>query len=307
MAQKHGAAVTTGLRLKKLGNTIQEMIGGRAVHPVNAVIGGFGTPPSSGDLVALRELLEQGLRDCELTVETVAGLPPVPFCDADTCYAATRPLEGYGYYRGDTVDLLMGGARTSFGAGDYRRLTGEKTVPHSHAKHSLYLGRPFMVGSLARLTVNGDLLSGRAAEVRHEFGLDDPSRNPMDNNKAQAVELVQDVESALAIVNTLLGEGLVHETPPRVHPRAGMGTAVTEAPRGLLIHSYTYDKEGNVVHADVVTPTAVNAASMEAHFRQAVAQCEAGDDLARRLEMIARAYDPCISCSVHVVRKRHVV
>lgn len=162
-----------------------------------------------------------------------------------------------------------------------------------------------MVGSLARVAVNGGLLSERAAEAARAFGLDTPSRNPMDNNKAQAVELVHDVEAALATVNVLLREGLVHEAPPRIRPRAGTGTAVTEAPRGLLIHSYTYDREGNVVQADVVTPTAVNAASMEEHFRLSVAQ-SGGDDITHRLEMIARAYDPCISCSVHVVQKGHV-
>ena len=305
MAADHGDAVAVGLRLKKLGNTIQEAIGGRAIHPVNAVVGGFGALPATGELAALRDALDAGMRDCEQVLEIVAGLPPVPYCDADIAFAAMKARGSYGYYAGDTIDLLAAGKRTSFPVNDYRALATEEVVRHSHAKHSRYSGRPFMVGSLARVAVNGDLLTGRAAEAVGAFGLDAPSRNPMDNNKAQAVELVHDVEAALATVNVLLREGLVREAPPRIRPRAGTGTAVTEAPRGLLIHSYTYDREGNVVHADVVTPTAVNAASMEEHFRLSVAQC-GGDDITRRLEMIARAYDPCISCSVHVVQKGHV-
>jgi sulfhydrogenase subunit alpha len=306
MAAKHGDAVALGLRLKKLGNTIQETLGGRAVHPVNAVLGGFGTLPATDDLIALRAALEQGLRDCEQTIEIVAALPPVPYCDADTAFAATRAPDAYGYYHGDAIDLCTGDERTSFPASEYRRLLREDVVAHSHAKHSRCQGRAFMVGALARLVVNGDRLQGRAAEVRDALGLGALSRNPMDNNGAQAVELVHDVETALAMVERLLGDGVAAEAPPRVRPRAGTGTAVTEAPRGLLVHSYTYDEEGNVVHADVVTPTAANAACMEDHFRDAVVRSGAGDDLAKRLEMIARAYDPCISCSVHVVRKRHV-
>jgi sulfhydrogenase subunit alpha len=91
-----------------------------------------------------------------------------------------------------------------------------------------------------------------------------------------------------------------------VQPRAGTGAAITEAPRGLLIHSYTYDDDGRVTAADVITPTALNAASIELHFRRAVEQCTDRDEavISKRLQMIARAYDPCISCSVHLLRKR---
>jgi sulfhydrogenase subunit alpha len=306
MAAEHGDAVALGLRLKKLGNTIQEAIGGRAIHPVNAVIGGFGKLPATAELVELRTALEQGIGDCERAIEILGALPPARFCDAETIFAAMRPTEGYGYYRGNTIELRAGDTKTLFAVNDYRGLVTEEVVAHSHAKHSRHQGRSFMVGSLARLAVNGGALTGRAAQARQAFGLDTLSHNPMDNNLAQAVELVHDVEVALETVDALLRDGLVPEQAPSVRPRAGTGTAVTEAPRGILIHSYTYDREGNVVHADVVTPTAVNAASMEAHFRQTVLQNGAGDDITQKLEMIARAYDPCISCSVHVVRKRHV-
>lgn len=307
MAAGHGDAVRMGLRLKKLGNTIQETLGGRAIHPVNAVIGGFGALPSTRELSALRDALLPALDDCERTIEIMAGLPPTPFVDAATAFAALRPRGGYGYYLGDTIELRAPDGRTTFRAEDYRRLTGEKVVPHSTAKHSRYADRPFMVGSLARLAVNADLLGPRAAAAAKRLGLEPPHRNPMDNNKAQAVELLHDVETALATVDDLLRARLVPEHPAPVRPRAGTGTAITEAPRGLLVHSYTYDREGHVVHADVVTPTAMNAASIEEHFRAAVGVAGEGDDLGRMLGMIARAYDPCISCSVHVVRKRHVV
>jgi sulfhydrogenase subunit alpha len=184
-------------------------------------------------------------------------------------------------------------------------LTNEKSVLHSHAKHSSFHGRPFMVGSLARLTVNPQRLTGKLAVAMERLQLQLPAGNPMDNNKAQAVELVGDIERALEIIERLLRDGVKDERPAKVNVRAGTGTAITEAPRGLLIHSYTYDAEGRIAAADVITPTALNAASMELHFRRMVEQCTEREDavIAKRLQMIARAYDPCISCSVHLVRR----
>ncbi len=298
-------AAKLGLRLKKLGNSIQETIGGRAIHPVNAVVGGFGRLPSVDQLVALRDGLAAAMADCGAMIDLLATLPPADFCRADTVFAALRSPEAYGYYAGDEIAVMANGKRESVLAASYRTLTNEKAVAHSHAKHSSYRGRPFMVGALARLTANREKLTPRALEAMNRIGLALPSANPMDNNKAQAVELVFDVEYAFEIVERLLSEGLKDERPVPVRPKAGAGTAVTEAPRGLLFHSYTYDADGRIVTADVITPTALNAASIEDHFRRTVEQ-NPGDRtaaLAKKLEMIARAYDPCISCSVHVIRK----
>jgi sulfhydrogenase subunit alpha len=159
---------------------------------------------------------------------------------------------------------------------------------------------------LARLTVNQQRLTGKLAAVSERLQLRLPATNPMDNNKAQALELVGDIERALQIIEQLLRDGIKDERPAEVHVRAGTGTGITEAPRGLLIHSYSYDAEGRITAADVITPTALNAACMELHFRRAVEQSAEREEavLAKRLQMIARAYDPCISCSVHLVRRQ---
>jgi sulfhydrogenase subunit alpha len=164
-----------------------------------------------------------------------------------------------------------------------------------------------MVGSLARMAVNGDLLNGSVAGVAEKFGLALPFRNPMDNNKAQALELVYDIRRALEIVDRVLVEGLREEAPVAVQPKAGSGTGVTEAPRGLLVHSYSYDAQGCITAADVITPTAFNVASVEDHLRGTAEQNSGDGDptLTKKLEMVVRAYDPCISCSVHLVRKRN--
>jgi len=307
MAGRHRDAVALGLRLKKLGNTIQETIGGRAIHPVNAVVGGFGRPPSTDELVALEHALESGVSDALTATEIVASLPAADFCDTETAVAALETPERYGYSDGRHIAVRNNGSAARIPIADYRSLTNERVVPHSHAKHSHHDERPFMVGALARLTVNGGRLTEAARSVMRTLDLHLPSRNPMDNNKAQAVELILDIEMALGIVRRLLGADRRDTTPAPVVPRAGTGTAVTEAPRGLLVHSYTYDAAGRVERADVITPTAMNAASIERHFRDAVDRGAALDDgaLRQRLEMIARAYDPCISCSVHLIRRRH--
>jgi len=300
------AAVLLGLRLKKLGNLIQETIGGRAVHPVNAVLGGFGRVPAFDQLIELRSAVMQGMTDADAAIDVVASLPAADFCHSDTLYAALRSPNLDSYYAGDEVMVVSKGSRAIIRAPEYQELTNEKAVPHSHAKHSTFRGSPFMVGSLARLSVNPRRLTGRLAVAVKRLKLVLPADNPMDNNKAQALELINDVERALELIEQLLREGVKDERPVPVHPRAGSGTAITEAPRGLLIHSYTYDEEGRVVSADVVTPTALNAASLELHLRRAVEQCPERDEavISKRLQMIARAYDPCISCSVHLVRKR---
>jgi sulfhydrogenase subunit alpha len=306
LAADHPDAVKLGLRMKKLGNTIQETLGGRAVHPINAKLGGFGKLPSVESLVTLREALLQGVADSEATLKLLASLPPAEFCHTDTVFAALSSPVNHGYYAGDEIIVSSNGHRQSVPAAAYRSLSNEQAVPGSHAKHSQFKGKPFMVGSLARLSVNTQGLTERARLAMGELGLRLPSNNPMDNNKAQAVELVHDVHYGLAMVDRLLREGIKQEGCVPVRPKAGTGTGVTEAPRGLLVHSYTYDEEGRITAADVITPTAFNAASIENHFRFTVEQSATKDVLVlrKKLEMVARAYDPCISCSVHLLQRR---
>jgi sulfhydrogenase subunit alpha len=306
LARDYPDAVKMALRLKQLGNTIQEVIGGRAVHPVNAIVGGFGRMPAEEQLIALREALLAGIQDCRTAIDLLSTLPAADYCQAETVFAALDSQGGYGYFHGDEVTIVSNGERTQLPAEQYLAFTNEKAVPHSHAKHSSFNGRPFMVGALARLTAQHGKLDTRAHEVMARLGLTLPSRDPMDNNKAQAVELSADLHLALETVDQLLASGIRDEPPVAFEPRAGAGTAITEAPRGILIHSYRYDADGRIASADVITPTALNAASVEDHLRCSVQQAGTNEtaELKRRLEMIVRAYDPCISCSVHLVRRR---
>jgi len=296
MAVDRPETVQVGLRLKRLGNRIQETIGGRSIHPVNAVIGGFATVPDMPALVKLRESLEQGCIDAQASIDVMSSLPSAEFCHTGTVFAALRD-PNIVVQDGEGEDLIP--------PGEYRTLTNEKKAPFSNAKLSLFRGTPFMVGALARLNINPDTITSRSADAADALKLKLPSSNPMDNNKAQAVELVIFLHRALQIVDVLLEKGCEAEPPVEVVARAGNAVAIIEAPRGLLVHNYTFDEQGCIRAADVVTPTAMNAASMEKHFRAAVEESESKEPpvLTRKVEMLARAYDPCLSCSVHILQR----
>jgi len=305
LAESHRDAVELALRLKRLGNTIQEVVGGRAVHPVTAVVGGFSHVPSAEDFFALRTALLEGRRDMEVALDLVAQLPHVDVGRSATAYAALRAVDTYNYLGGRELVLVDSGRTVAVPVTAYRSITHEQTVPHSHAKHSRWDGSPYMVGALARLVVNGDLLPASGRQAIERVGLAQPYTDPLDNNRAQAVELLVDIERAIELVDEELAATDSAEPAP-IRVRAGAGTGAGEAPRGLLIHSYRYNEDGRLQTADVITPTALNAASIEHRLRRAV-EIGPRDDpalLRRRLEMVVRAYDPCISCSVHVVDAR---
>jgi sulfhydrogenase subunit alpha len=298
-------AVKIALRLKKLGNTIQEVVGGRAVHPINHVIGGFGRVPSVDELVSLRDQVRGGLGDCEKALAVLATIPIPEFVNEPIRCAAVVP-EDEAFFFGNEMEILDGGTRARIPVRDYRKFTNEHLVPHSHAKHSSYSGRSYMVGALPRLTLHGDRITGMARKAWDTLKLKTPSSNILMNNVAQAIEMIFSVEQALRLLDELLDAGIVQEAPASYKVHTCSGAAATEVPRGTLFHSYEIDADGRVAAADVITPTAQNLSNAEDQLRATVKQgLEAGasdSTIEQRLAMVARAYDPCISCSVHVMR-----
>ncbi|HYK91385.1 MAG TPA: Ni/Fe hydrogenase subunit alpha [Acidobacteriota bacterium] len=296
-------AVRMALRLKKLGNTIQEVVGGRAVHPVNYVIGGFGRVPGTDELVALKKEITAGLADCERTME-VLGTVNVPSIAREPVRCAALLPEDEGLFFGNTILISDRGSVVRIPVRDYRTLTNEHCVAYSHAKHSEHDNKSYMVGALARLTLNGDRVDGMARKAWEKLGLAVPPVNIVMNNIAQAVEMIYSVERSLRIVNRLIAEGIREEAPADYRPHACAGAAATEVPRGTLFYSYELDDQGRVLSADVITPTAQNLSNAEDQMRAVVKQSVGVSDglLAQWLQIVARAYDPCISCSVHVIR-----
>jgi sulfhydrogenase subunit alpha len=300
LASDHLQEVKMGLELKKLGNTIQETIGGRAIHAVNAVVGGFGRLPTPEDLLALKQQLKIGLEQSLATVDLVSGLQVPDFCTSPNVYAALSSDNSEYSLFGDKIALSTGDTKD---IGSYKDICCETVVPHSHAKHSRFKGSPFMVGALARIVLNGEKLSGQAKRAREKLDFDLLAGNPLHNNTAQAIEIVYSIERSIQIIEELLNLGIKDEKPVEVTPRAGTGTGAVEAPRGTLYHSYSFDKKGRLTEADVITPTAQNLANIEKDLHVSVEKLINGpkESLAPKLEMVVRAYDPCISCAVHLV------
>jgi sulfhydrogenase subunit alpha len=301
MASEYPKEVSIALGLKKLGNTIQELVGGRAVHPINPIIGGFGVVPSKRDLLQLKHELEQGLENALLTVDIYEKLLPLPsFADSPTVYTALVPREPRYSYLGDIIQTSTG---ETFQVESYRKICHERVVSHSHAKQSLFADKPFLTGSLARLNLNHKHLQGSAKNVQKRLLPELPSFNILHNNTAQLIEIIHSIERSIHLINTLLERGLEAEASVTVKPKAGRGVGALEVPRGTLFHSYEYNEEGILVDADVITPTAQNLANAERDLKKAAENLltEQEDTLRFNLEMIARAYDPCISCAVHLV------
>jgi len=300
LAADYPKEVKLGLDLKKLGNTLQETIGGRAIHSVNAVVGGFGRLPARQQLEDLKEQLNKGLEQTLVAVDFVSSLPVPDFCTSPNIYAALASNgEGYRLF-GDKIVLSTGDMKE---IGAYKDVCNETVVPHSHAKHSRFKGNPFMVGALARIALNGKTLSGQAKQLEARLDLDWFFGNPLHNNIAQAIELLYSIENAIEIIDELLATGIKQEKPAEVTAGPGTGTGAVEAPRGTLYHRYRFDEGGRLTEADVITPTAQNLANLEKDLRVTVENSihESNGSIASKLEMVVRAYDPCISCAVHLL------
>lgn len=306
MSADYPEEVTFALRLKQLGNRIQTLVGGRPVHPINTLVGGFGKLPDYRDLAALRGELTEALEPLMRFVEIAAGIEIPVWAERPTVYVALRPIAGGYRFRGDSICTSRGG---EFPVESYRDVVREFSVGHSRAMHAeLSSGDSYMVGALARLALWGDHLKGRAREVFDRLFPDGVVDNILLNNWAQLVEIVHCLERGIEVCDLLLGMPEAAREVATYDVRAGRGVAALEAPRGTLFHEYEIDDDGRVVSANVITPTAQNLANAEHDLRSAAGNRLAAmpprndAELRLDLEMVARAYDPCISCSVHVVR-----
>jgi len=306
MAEDYPEEVASALQMKQLGNRVQDLIGGRPVHPVNALVGGFGRVPSHADIESLRNELAAGLETSMPFVDLAASIEIPGWASQPTLFVALRP-DGPGFrFRGSTICTSRG---EEYPVAAYRDVVREFTVEHSQARHAaLASGESYMVGALARLALWGDRLGGRARTAFETLFPAGAADNVLFNNWAQLVELIHSLERGLEICDELLSMPEDGRQIAEYEVRAGRGVAAVEVPRGTLFHEYELDDEGRVVAANIVTPTAQNLLNAERDLRHAVEEMLASgtvqDDTKLRFDLglIARAYDPCISCSVHVVR-----
>jgi sulfhydrogenase subunit alpha len=297
MARDHPAVVEGALRLKKAGNTLMRIVGGREIHPVNVRVGGFYRAPERAELAEAAAELEAAREFARDAIAFTAGLP-FPDVEEDFHFVALREPDRYAIESG----RLVSSGGLDIGPGEYEDHFAEEHVEHSTALHSRLraTGERYLVGPLARWALNRDRLPAPVLEAAGAAGLEPVCRNPFRSIVVRAVEQHFALEEALRLI-------AAYEPPPpavAVPPRAATGTGWSEAPRGMLWHRYEIDGDGTVLDARIVPPTSQNQARIEQSVRAVVERhLELPDtELQHRCEQAVRSYDPCISCATHFLR-----
>jgi len=297
----HKDIVLAALRLKRLANDIGEVIGGRAIHPISCVPGGFTKLPTERALTELHnKLVKEGLPDAEFAIDIVASLVnKLPDFVRETEYISVYHENDYAFYDGDICSSDSGLRPVD----DYLNVTNEFIVPHSSSKHTRFNRSSYCVGALARFNNSHKFLRPKAKAAAKKLGLTAPCFNPYMNTVAQMIEVAHCIEDCIEIMDTLLTTGIKPEKVTNEITDYGRGIATTEVPRGILFHDYTYNRQGNIEAANCVIPTGQNLANIDDDMKKLVPEIinESKEDITLKLEMLVRAYDPCISCSVHML------
>jgi coenzyme F420-reducing hydrogenase alpha subunit len=294
LARDNPRVVADALALKKAGNELMRVVGGREIHPVNVRVGGFYRAPRKAELAPLVEPLERAREIALGAVPLVAGFE-FPEYEHDVELVSLARAGEYPVDRGRIVST--GGLDLS--PAEYEEHFAEEHVEWSNALHSRVVGRgAYLCGPLARFALNAEALSPLALEAAASAGLVAPERNPFRSILVRLVETVYAADEALR----LIGEYEEPDAPAvPVEPRAGVGHGVSEAPRGLLYHRYELDADGTILDAKIVPPTSQNQKAIEDDLRGVVARSLdlADEELRLRCEQTIRNYDPCISCATH--------
>lgn len=297
MARDHGDIVRRGLDLKKAGNEVVSLLGGREIHPINVCVGGFYRTPRRRELRPLADRLKRA-RDA--AYETVRWAATLDFPDRERDYefVALRHAEEYPFNEG----RIVSNRGLDIAATDYDDHFAETHVERSTALHSrLRGGGSYLVGPLARYSLNFARLSPLAREAARAAGLGPTCANPYRSIVVRAVEVLYAIDEALRIIDA-------YEEPERpavpFEPHAGTGYAATEAPRGLLHHRYRLEPDATIAEARIVPPTSQNQASIEEDLVNYIGGFLdlPDEELRHRCEQTVRNYDPCISCATHFLR-----
>ncbi len=297
MAAHERPALERGLRIKRLGNDLMAVIGGREIHPISPRVGGFSKTPPPRELEAFLPRLEQAAEDILGVAAWVASFPNP---------ALPRPAVLMAMVNPDEYPITEGGLATTsglaFDATTFEDHVEELQVPHSNALHARLIGAgSFAVGPLARINLNRERLTPLAIEAQAITQLALPTPDPFASMASRVVEMALAVEESMRIIRHYQ-----RPEPPAadVVPRAGRATWTTEAPRGVLYHRYDVDAEGMIREAKIVPPTSQNLRHMEEDLRLFVPTVldRSDEELARLCEMVVRNYDPCISCATHFLR-----
>ena len=297
LAGDHPEVVKKALTLKKIGNDIMTLVGGREIHPVNVKVGGFYRVPTKAELAPLVERLKWA-RDVSIeTTRFVSGFT-FPDFNHDYEFVALRHPNEYPINEG----RLVSNNGLDIEISKYESQFAEQHVQRSNALHSVHVERgPYFVGPIARYNLNFDKLPESAKQVARDIKLELPCKNPFKSIIVRGLELIFACEESLRIIDA-------YEPPDKpsveIIPRAGTGYGCTEAPRGILFHRYKLDHDGTILDAKIVPPTAQNLKTMECDLERFVNANMALDDsvLTWQCEQAVRNYDPCISCATHAIK-----
>lgn len=293
-------------QLRNLGASIQTVIGGRPFHPVNLHVGGLSRYPRREELRPLLAKLKQS-KECALNLCDLLTSIKLPIKKtAAPCFLSLIP-EGtkYGFF-GERVRSSDGWEAP---IDDYREYLSERVVAYSHAKQSQARGKPVMVGAMARLSFFADRLTSDARSIYERSPLASGECNTLWNNLAQSIEIVESIQRSIEIIKELMkmpdDESLTKVAGLK---KAGQAVGAVECPRGTLYHFYGLDKDGRIVAADMITPSAQNSQRIEFDVKTVVEQeiDQRSASLQADLETLVRAYDPCNTCATHMVQVRYV-
>lgn len=296
LAGSHPEVVLRALRIKKLAGDLCQMISGRHTHPIAMTVGGFTHLPTIKELLAMKERMIAAREDMDETIALLKTLPWPQF-ERETEYVSLQKAEEYAFI--DGVIATTDGF--TYELPDYRKVTNEHLLPHSTAKHCNHNRDSYMVGALARFNNNYNQLHPRAKAAADEFGMKPIVTNTFLNSAAQAIEMVHCVEDAIELIDKLVDMGVKEEPLYQFEGKGGEGVGSADVPRGILFHNYIIDDEGKIEGANCIIPTGQNYANMEADMRALVPQIldRPREEITHTMEMLIRAYDPCISCSTH--------
>lgn len=307
LVKTHEEVVRRALRMKKICNDVCDILVGRHVHPISAIVGGFTKLPRPKDIDSMLDLLKSMRPDMEASVDFVSKLK-FPEFERDTEYVGLVNNE-------DEYPLLTGDVGSTDGIrmhkNNYRQITNEFVVPYSTAKRTKLNRESYAVGALARFNLNFDKLLPGAKEAASVLKLKPKCINPYLNTVAQLVECVQCLEHAINILENFRERQLNYDeeivvglNEQNIIPvRAGNGVGAVEVPRGILFHNYDVDENGIIVNANCVIPTNQNTGNIEQDMIKLVSEIseKSKEEISLLLEMLVRSYDPCISCSAHML------
>jgi len=300
LVDTHRDVVVRAMTLKQLAYHMADLIAGRKTHPISCIVGGFSMLPDLDKLAAVRDALLASLADFDATVELFKTID-VPDFERETEYIALKDPNEYAFISGNIASSDIGTVPID----DYRSVANEFCVPHSTAKYTKNAREAYQVGALARFNLNHEQLHPRAKEAAFELGLVAPCHNPFMITVAQVVEAVHAAEDSILLIEDLLETG-VQEEPEVTAIRPGRGIGAVEAPRGILFHEYAYDENGILAKANCIIPTNQNHNNIQ-HDMEALVPTildRPQEEIRLTLEMLVRAYDPCISCSTHLLQVR---